>query len=56
MSEEERIAYREQIRNANNQQEREQIEARHRHEMQVRAENAGVEIPEPAKVQKGKDD
>ena len=56
MSEEERNAYREQIRNAKSQQEREQIEARHRHEMQVRAENAGVEIPEPAKTQKGKDD
>lgn len=46
MSEEERNAYRERVQNAENRQEREQIEAKHRHEMQIRAENKGVKIDE----------
>jgi hypothetical protein len=56
MSEEERNAYRQRIQNAENRQEREQIEAQHRHEMQIRAANKGVEIEDPVKAQKGKDD
>jgi hypothetical protein len=43
MSEEERNAYRERIQNAENQKEREQIEAQHRHEMQIRAANKDAE-------------
>lgn len=60
MSEEERNAYREQIRNARSQEEKEQIMARHQHEMQIRAKNAGIELPEPKMAQKmeqkGKDE
>lgn len=56
MSEEERNAYRERIRNTENRQEREQIEAQHRHEMQIRAENKGVQIEEPVKAQKGREE
>lgn len=56
MSDKERNAYRERIQNAENRQEREQIEAQHRHEMQVRAANQGVQIEEPKKTRKGKDD
>lgn len=55
MSEEERNQYRQRIRNAENRQEAEQIEAQHRHEMQVRAKNKGVQIEEPVKAQQGKD-
>jgi UPF0716 family protein affecting phage T7 exclusion len=55
MSEEERNQYRERIRKAENRQEAEQIEAQHRHEMQVRARNKGVQIEEPVKARKGKD-
>lgn len=44
MSEEERNAYQERIRNAENRQEKEQIEAQHRREMQIRAESKGVTI------------
>jgi hypothetical protein len=56
MSEEERLQYRERIRNAENRQEAEQIEAQHRHEMQIRAKEKGVEIGEPKMAQKGKED
>ena len=56
MSEEERNAYRARVQNAENQQDREQIEAQHRHEMQVRAANKGVQIEDPVKTQKGKDE
>lgn len=44
MSEEERNAYRDRIQNAEDRQEREQIEAQHRHEMQIRAAQKGVAI------------
>ena len=56
MSEEERNAYRERIKKAENRQEREQIEAQHRHEMQIRAANKGVEIEAPVKARKGQDE
>lgn len=46
MSEQERNAYMERIRNAENQQERDRIEAQHRHEMQIRAKAKGVQIEE----------
>jgi len=55
MSEEERSAYRDRIRNAESQAEKEQIMAEHRHEMQIRARDAGVELPEPKMAQEGKD-
>ena len=54
MNEEERSAYRERVKSAESRQEREQIEAQHRHEMQIRARNEGVQIEEPEKAQKGK--
>ena len=44
MSDEERDAYRERVMNAETRQEREQIEAQHRHEMQIRAKNRNVEL------------
>jgi hypothetical protein len=56
MSEQERNQYRERIQNAENRQEAEQIEAQHRHEMQIRAKQQGVEIGEPKMAQKGKED
>ena len=56
MSDEERNAYRERIQNAENRQDREQIEAQHRHEMQIRAANKGEQIEAPVKAQKGKDE
>lgn len=56
MSEQERNQYRERIRNAENRQEAEQIEAQHRHEMQIRAKNKGVQIEEPVMARKGKDE
>ncbi len=49
MTEPERKAYRERIMNAENRQEREQIEAQHRHEMQVRAKNRDIEIDDAGK-------
>ncbi len=54
MNEEERIAYRERVKSAESRQEREQIEAQHRHEMQTRARNEGVQIEDTKKAQKGK--
>jgi len=54
MNDEERSAYRERVKSAESKQEREQIEAQHRHEMQIRATNEGVQIKEPEKAQKGK--
>ena len=56
MSEDERNAYQERIRKAGSQLEREQIEAQHRHEMQVRAAAKGVTIEEPARNRPGRDD
>lgn len=44
MSEEERIAYRERLMKAENAEEKEQIKARHREEIQVRARNRNIKI------------
>ena len=52
MTEPERKAYRERIMNAENRQEREQIEAQHRHEMQIRAKNRNIEIDDAGKPSK----
>ena len=46
MSDEERDAYRERIRNASNEQEREQLMAQHREEIQTRARNRNIKIDE----------
>jgi hypothetical protein len=56
MSEEERNAYHERIRNAKSPQEREKIEARHRNEMRVRAADQGVKLQEPVQTQAGRDE
>lgn len=52
MSNAERTAYRERIMKAESRKEREQIEAQHRHEMQVRAKNRNVELDESGKPTK----
>lgn len=44
MSDEERDAYRERIRNASNEQEREQLMAQHREKIQTRARNRNIKI------------
>ncbi|MDJ0794516.1 MAG: hypothetical protein QNI98_09750 [Woeseiaceae bacterium] len=49
MTDAERTAYRERIMNAESRQEREQIEAQHRLEMQVRAKNRNIKIDEAGK-------
>lgn len=49
MTAEERKQYREQLQGATSSQERAQIEAQHRHEMQIRAQEQGVEIAPPGK-------
>ena len=49
MSDAERNAYREQIMKAESRQEREQVEAQHRLEMQIRAKNRNVELDEAGK-------
>ncbi len=49
MTDAERTAYRERIMNAETRQDREQIEAQHRHEMQVRAKNRNIEIDDAGK-------
>ena len=49
MTDAERTAYRERIMNAETRQEREQIEAQHRHEMQIRAKNRNVELDDAGK-------
>ncbi len=49
MTDAERTAYRERIMNAETRQEREQIEAQHRHEMQVRAKNRNIKIDDAGK-------
>ena len=46
MSDEERDAYRERIRNASNEQEREKLMAQHREEIQTRARNRNIKIDE----------
>jgi hypothetical protein len=56
MSEEERNVYRERIRTAENAQERANIEAQHRKEMQIRAESKGMKIEDPVRTQAGRDD
>lgn len=49
MTAQERNAYRKQLQKANSDERRESIEARHRYEMQVRAENQGVKLAPPGK-------
>ena len=44
MSDEERDAYRERIRNASNDQEKEKLMAQHREEIQTRARNRNIKI------------
>jgi len=49
MTDSERDAYRERVMNAETRQEREQVEAQHRLEMQVRAKNRNVELDDAGK-------
>jgi len=49
MTAEERKQYREQLQGTTSSQERAQIEAQHRHEIQIRAQEQGVEIAPPGK-------
>lgn len=53
MTQQEQMRYREQMRNAKTAQEREQIRARHHAEMQARARQRGVTLPDEAPVDRG---
>lgn len=53
MTQQERLQYREQMRNARTAQEREQIRARHHAEMQARARKRGITLPDEAPADRG---